>query len=66
MHNGNKHATLEMYWYRLLYGMHGISLMPTERMGVASTFEDQNEGLGAFHCNEIVNTANEGQCIETP
>ena len=45
--------------------MHGINLMTTERMAVASTFEDQNEGLGAFHCNEIVNTANEGQCIET-
>ena len=46
--------------------MHAINLMPTERIGVASTFEGQNEGLGAFHCNRIVNTANEGQCIETP
>ena len=29
--------------------MHGINLMPKEHMRVASTFEDQNEGLGAFH-----------------
>ena len=29
--------------------MHGINLMTTEHMSVASTLEDQNEGLGAFH-----------------